>query len=590
MEWKAKPAVTRKAWLDELGRRLVWFFPADQVKDIVSDYREQFEAGHDHCRTEAEIIQGLGTPEEAAALLLEEEPSTKHNCVRHCAIWGAALVVCCCFLWVCLSTVSYGLFWVGVVSFIPIAASVLFWLVRGPARVMLEKFLPAEKRVSPVLVYYVPAALTLLCLIERLGLHLYSSHIASQFQANQMSEEAFQQAAQAIGIGNTLFLIGFLWLLVLLLAWVIFLCVKASVRYFPGAIHTFGTLGTVFFTLTYYSSMNFSLWNPLIDLLLSLLPYCVGLVTALAFQQWIDGRRPLPRIFRDRELSWQDWRQRLGVCLLGWFDPKQTLEILEDYQEQYELGREQGKSEEDLLAEMGRPETVVRDLLAEDRKARLRRRKTWRWAVLAGLSGWLLLGLMRHFEFGGAGFGWFYYQFSLQIGLFSVALGTVSLFFLLHVQERAAVERRFPVTCKPSLWLLPLPLLASVLVESLALWCICNAFDYQIPVLLGKPVTWFIIRGIECSVLLLTLLLIRTLNRCVSGSIRHFPAVPLLAGSMAHILCVGIYLSAMDLEYIHEDLAGTIRVNLTAMFPLLLGLVLAAALWLVLRADRKKEG
>lgn len=590
MKWKAKPAATRIAWLDELGRRLVWYFPVAQVRDILSDYQEQFEAGHDHCKTESEIIQNLGTPEEAAALLLEEEPSAKVNCLRHCAIWGAALVVCCCFLWVCLSTVSYGLFWVGVVSFIPIAASALFWLVRGPARVTLEDHFPAEKRVSPVLVYYVPAALTLVCLIERIGLTMYSSHIASQFQANQMSEEAFRQAAEVIGIGNSLFLVGFLWLLVLLLAWVIFLCVKASVRYFSGVIHTFGTLGTVFFTLTYYSSMNFSLWNPLIDLLFSLLPYGVGLATALVFQSWIDGRRPLPRFFLGNAVSWQDWRHRLGVCLLGWFPAEQTIEILEDYQEQYELGREQGRSEEDLLAEMGRPETVVRDLLAEDRKARLRRRKTWRWAVLAGLSGWLLLGLLRCFEFGGTGFGWFYYNHALQIALFSIVLGTVSLFFLLHTRERAAVERRFPTPRKPNIWLILLPLLASALVESLVMLCIYGGYDDQAPYLRSKPIIWYTILAIELSTLLLALLLIWTLNCCVSGSIRHFPTVPPIAGSIANVLCAGIYLSGMDMTYIHEDLAGSIRANLIAVYPLLAGLILAVVLWLALRSASKKEG
>ena len=273
MAWKTKPAQTRTAWLDELGRRLVWFFPASQVKDILSDYQEQFDAGHDHCKTEPEIIQGLGTPAEAAALLLEEEPSTKLNCLRHNVLWGAALAVCCFFFWLCLSTTSYGLFWIGTAFFIPGTASVLFWLVRGPARVMLD--LSAEKRASPVLVYYVPAALALVCVAERLILSQYSNHIVSQHQSNQISEEAFQQAAEAIGIGNTLFLMGFLLLLALLLAWVLFLCVKASVRYFSGVIHTFGTFGTVLFTLTYYSWMFGGTWGPVIDLLFSLLPYCV---------------------------------------------------------------------------------------------------------------------------------------------------------------------------------------------------------------------------------------------------------------------------------------------------------------------------
>ena len=590
MEWKAKPAKTRQAWLDELGRRLVWFFPADQVKDIVSDYREQFEAGHDHCRTEAEIIQGLGTPAEAAALLLEEEPSAKVNCLRHSLIWGAVLAVCFAFLWIALNAYSFSFLWIGTSLFFFSSALVLFQLLKCPDRISLERQLLSEKHVSPVLVYAVPAAMALVCAVERLAALWYGSHLSAQLIASQISEETFDQSARALRYGNTLFLLAFLLASGLLTVWMLFRCIRVSVRYFPGIIHALGVFSSVYFMLTYFTMIYQPDWDSALDFPLRLLPYCIGLVTALVFQRWVDGRRPLPRIFRDQEITWQDWRHRLGVCLLGWFPTEQALEVLEDYQERFELGREQGKSEEALLKEMGRPETVVRDLLAEDRKARLRRRKTRRWVVLAAVAGWLLLGLLRCFEFGGWGFGRFFYQFALQIGLFSVVLGTVSLFFLLHVRERAAMERKFPATRKPGFWLLLLPLAAPALVESLALWCICNALDYQTPVLWGKPVTWFILLSIEFSVLLLTLLLIRTLDRCVSGSIRHFPAVPLLVGSMAHILCVGLYLSAMDLAYIREDLAGTIQVNLTAVLPLIAGLVLAVVLWLILRADRKKEG
>ena len=591
MIWRAKPALTRQAWLDELGRRLVWFFPTAQVKDILSDYQEQFDGGHDHCKTEAEIIQGLGTPAEAAGLLLEEESSAKTNCLRHSVLWGAALAVCCFFLWICLSPASFGLFWIGVVFFTPAAASLLFWLVRGPARVALEQDIPAEKRVSTAVVYWLPAALTLVCLVERVLLTLYSDHIVSQYQANQITEEAFQQAASVIRNGNTLFLIGFLLLLVLLLAGMVFLCVKASIRYFPGVIHMFGTLGTVYFTLSYYNWMYSDTWGPVIDTLFSLLPYGVGLATALVFRRWTNGRRPLPRIFQGSAASWQDWRHRLGVCLLRWFPVEQTLEILEDYQEQFEMGREKGRPEEAILDEMGRPEAVVRDLLAEDRKARLRRRKTWVWAVLAGVSGWLLAGLLRSFEFGWTGFGWFYSQNAVQIGLFAVILGTVSLLFLMQVRERAAVERRFPPPKKPSPWLILPPVAASALVESLVLYAICNTLDYRTPVFLGKPVTWYIILSIEFSAMALALLLIWTLDRCVSGSIRYFPALPPIAGGFANVLCAGVYIQSMDMDsmFYREDLARTVRANLTAVYPLLAGLVLAAVLWAILRAAGKKE-
>lgn len=95
-----KSPLTRQKWLEDLGRRLVWYFPAAQVKDILTDYQEQFDAGREHDKTDAEIIQALGTPEEAAALLLEEEPpagwtaSGRPYCGGRC--WGCAAPFCGC--------------------------------------------------------------------------------------------------------------------------------------------------------------------------------------------------------------------------------------------------------------------------------------------------------------------------------------------------------------------------------------------------------------------------------------------------------------------------------------------------------------
>ncbi|MDE7220772.1 MAG: DUF1700 domain-containing protein, partial [Oscillospiraceae bacterium] len=135
MKWSTKPALTRQVWLEKLGQRLVWTFPIAQVKDILSDYQEQFDAGCGHGRTEAEMIQALGTPAEAAALLLEEEPSARMGGLRQTVLWGTALVVCCGGLWLGLLRsiileASFLFF-----LFLPLTVSALFLLLRGPARV-----------------------------------------------------------------------------------------------------------------------------------------------------------------------------------------------------------------------------------------------------------------------------------------------------------------------------------------------------------------------------------------------------------------------------------------------------------------------
>ena len=582
MERKKKPSLTRQAWLNELGRRLVWSFPAAQVKDILSDYQEQFDAGHDHCKSEAEIIQALGTPAEAAALLLEEEPAARTNRLRQNILWGAALALCFVFLWLCLHTVSFGLFWIGSALFIPLASSVLFLLLRGTARVRLEREFPAGTA-SPVLSYCIPFILTLLTVGTEHILFLLA-------RAGRLA--AYDPVF--IGETNTVFILAIEAILAVLGLWLLVRSVSRSIQYLPGVIHTVGAMGTAFFVYAHLHTPIAYRDESSIGLFLLLpccLPYCAGLVTALAFQRWVDGRKPLPRIFQGSVVTWQDWRHRLGVSLLGWFSAEQTLEIMADYQEQYELGLEQGKDAEILLAEMGRPETVVRDLLAEDRKARLHRRKNWPWIVAAAVAGWLLVGLLRAFEFGSIGVPFVYHYHTCAIGIIALLLGTPSLFVLFHGRERAVVERRFPAPQTHPAWSYLPPLVFAAWVLGLSFWLIYCTFGLdEVPFFFGQPLSLYIILSIEFSTLLLTLLLIWTLARCSSNTIRYFPAVPCIAGSIATILCAGIYLSSMDIDYIGRSLPQSTQNFLPSIYPCLMGLLLAIVSWLVLRVTAKKEG
>lgn len=582
MIWRVKPALDRQTWLEELGRRLVWYFPAAQVKEILSDYEEQFDEGHDHCKTQAEIIQALGTPAEAAALLLEEEPSARMNGLRQTGLWAAALGLCCAFLWVCLmNSMSLGLLWTGVFLGLPLTASALFLLIRGPARVALED--SPQRHVSPAVVWVAPAVLTLAGAVEKVVLYIASVQVFPR-----LSETELDRIGRSLRYGNGLFWLALMLVLALLALWLLVRSASVSIRYFPGVIHAFGAMESVLFQWTYFTSIYVEgEVHPMVDLLLRLLPYCTGLLTALVFQRWVDRSRPLPRCFQDGAVTWQDWRHRLGVCLLGWYDAAQAMEVLEDYQEQYDLGREQGKTEAAALSAMGRPEAVVRDLLKEDRKARLRRRKRWPWVVMCVLAGWLLLGLMRAFELGGWGLGWWYQQNSVRTGMTAVVLGAVSLFVLLHVRERAAVEKRFPASRRPTVWPYLLPFLATVLTTVFLVYLISTA---DVSPGTAVPDRMYMIYIIECSVLLLLPLLLWTLARCSSGSIRYFPAVPQIAGSFAQVLCAGIRLSAMDIEALSWNTSETLRAFFHCLLPYLAGLACSLAVWLILRAAGKKRG
>lgn len=576
MKLNMKPAATRQAWLEKLGRRLAWTFPEVQAQDIFTDYQEQFEAGSEHGKSDEEIIKALGTPAEAVAQLLEEDPSTRMDLLRHVLLCGAALAVCWAFVWLNFLGSMDTRFLLGVCVFLPVSTAVLFMLVRGPARVSLERIAAPEKQVSPVSVFFVPLGCMLVCLAAQEILVIMVVRFAHMFPEG--SEP---------GPANVLALFLFAMAMALLALWMLFRSVTCSIRYFPGIVHAGGAAFSALAMISVYTSMDVEIdpargleWK----ILVKILPYLVGLTTARVFHRWVDGSKPLPHCFRPKNVTWPDWRHSLAVRLLGWFPAGQAIEILEDYQEQFELGREQDKTESDLLAEMGRPSTIVRDLLAEDRKARLRRRKQWPWVVMCVLAGWLLLVLMRTFEFGYTGFGWFYSEHIVQIGVLAVVLGTVSLFVLLRVPDRAVVEQRFPTQKIPTVWLYLLPVVFAMAMNGFIIY-LCTAL-WSFP----RTVRFYLVIGIKPSVLTLCILMIWTLARCFSGSIRYLPAAIHAAGCICYILCTGVLCHGIDFE----GMVGNLLYIwfLPCLLPYAVSIVLALAVWLVLRAAGKshKEG
>lgn len=567
-----KPPATRQAWLENLSRRLAWAFPEVQAEDIYADYREQFEAGKGRGKTDDEIIEGLGTPAEAVAQLMEEDPSARMGLLRHILLWGAGLALCWAFAWVSFLGSMNTSFLLGICVFLPVSTAVLFMLVRGPARVSLERTAAPGKTVSSVVFYCITAGImvAVTALQEIVLVSVLRLNVSAPENIGPMNVLALFLTTLAMG---------------LLAAWLLLRSVTCSIRYFPGVVHAGGAVFSILAMTGMYTGVDVEI-DPAhaleLRLLLRLAPYLAGLATARFFQHWVDGSKPLPYCFRAKNVTWPDWRHNLAVSLLGWFPAGQTIEILEDYQEQFELGREQGKYETDLLAEMGRPSTIVRDLLAEDRKARMRHKKQRLWTVMCVISGWLMLALARLFELGHTGLGWLYDEYNIQFGVLAVVLGTVSLFVLLHVRERAEVERRFPAEKKPTVWLFLLPLAIAALVNGSIIYLCTSPWHFY------KTVRLYLIIGIESSVLILFILIIWALARCFSGSIRYLPAAIHAAGCVCYVLCTGILYGHIDFE----GMFGELLYNwfLPALLPYAVSVVLAAGVWFVIRRKPRKEG
>lgn len=570
---RAKHIPTPGGWLDGLGKRLVWYFPAPQVRDILEDFGDQWATGRERGRAAGEILEALGTPAEAAAQILDQEPAARLSRLRQSALWGALLAVCLAFLWVSVLSLGGGLL-LPLCSlcsclFLPAASSALFLLLRGPARVTLEERFPPQRRASPLPGLLIPFGVT--ALFEAVELTLIA--------APRLSPEY-------VGMLNTYFILTVAAALGLLALWLVYRTAAVSVGYFPGIPHAVGALGTTFFSYAQCHSLSIADSHAAFagQLLLCLLPYCAGLATALAFQRWTDRRRPLPSLLRERPSTRQGWLHRLGVCLLGWFSAEQAADILSDYDEQLQVGLERGRTEEALIADFGQPETVVRDLLAEDPRARLRRRRTLPWMVMLAAAAWLLLGLLRAFARGAVGWlRWVYFTGNAHwVGAAALLLGTAALSVLLRVRQRAALESRFSPEKRPKVWSLLPPLLLTALVGGPSIWTVCRVHALRADGVL-LPVGQWIVLSIELSVLALMLELIWTLARCFSGSIRYLSAAVHAAGSMAGLLCLGIPLHAIDVTSPVPP-----QLLLPSLLPYAVGAVLAAVLWAVLERGGKE--
>lgn len=569
-----KSPLTRQKWLEDLGRRLAWSFPEPQAKEILTDFQAQFEAGREYGKSDAEIIDALGTPREAVAQLLEEEPAARTEQLRYTLLWLAAAAVCWAFGWLCLYSYFSFFLMVGFCAFVPMTASTLFMLLRGPARIALERLVPPEKTASRTVTFLLPAAAMLACttLQEIAIITVMRLHIILIIN---------------IGAAITTFLLIFIIAMLVLAAWFLLRSVTRSIRYFPGVVHALGgAAGSALFMTRYYKIVDVDplAVPPELEILVRLLPYFTGLFTALAFQRWVDGRKPLPLCFQAKAVTWTDWRHHLGVNLLGWYDPEQAAEIVADYQEQYELGRERGRSVAGLLSEFGRPTAVTRALLQEDRKARLRSRKNRLWAIPFLASLLLLYRMILSFNFGSI-----FFDAALEqvVGCLFLLLGSISLFMLLHGRGRAALEERFPANKQPTVWVYLLPLLCMTAVMGWMVYSFCHP-ELEI---IGHAIPWLLLDLIRFFILVMFLLQLWTLSRCVSGAIRYFPAAVHTAGSIAGMLAMGTILYRLDIEYSLSEWASAFpsveMFQVVLSLPYLLGVLLAAIFWLVLRAAGK---
>lgn len=547
------PAITQQAYLDRLGKHLTFYLPAPQILEILSDYRERFQAGQESGKSEADLIKALGSPKEAALSLLEENPPS--GLLQHILLWGTLLALCFMFLWsfVVYSFSRLSSYLCGCL-FVLMTAVVLFLLLRGSLRATLERHFPPEQRASSPLLLGLPLAL------------------AAAFEAvlqYLLYNPAIIPASVSPGLAVQLLCFGMAGLMMLLSVWWTIRSITCSIWYFSGAVHALGLSVAGLTSLLPFISMEAASNHASLhfDVLLAFLPELTGLAAALLLM-----RTQLPACFQQRSGGRQDYLDQLGKCLLRWFSASQVREILTDYQEQFELGLEHGKTESTLVNELGRPETVARDLLSAESPPvrRCARQRAILWLIPLLPAIYCLLSIFYIYL---VGYG--NWPFVLEAAPpIVLPLGAVSMFALLHGKGRAEVESQFPPEQgKPPALVFLLPMVLVAAAASGLLYLLVNSVELSTR-FVSIPIGNLTAIYLEGTFLLLAVLLAWTLSLSFTRSIQYFPATVHATGAMVSIPYMASFLKHIDPtvidSYTSLKLAGIVLPTLSSYLTCLL--------------------
>ena len=275
---------------------------------------------------------------------------------------------------------------------------------------------------------------------------------------------------------------------------------------------------------------------------------------------------------------------RLGRTLLRYFPIGQVEELLEDYQEHFSLGRERGGMDGELIAALGTPEAVTKEILKEMPEGWLYLiRHSIRWGLLLLFAGFLLF--LRY-----TGAGWAFFQNTAEEtgSCVLLLLSTAAMFALLRGREMAAVEGRFLQTSlRPGIiaaYILPAGAAAATAAMVQHLLATADSIEIAAVGLLCSAV-------LDAGSLVTVLTVIWGLWRSYGTSIRYFPATVHAVGALLFIRQIERFIRSMDMVsevYLEKFISRQLVWEPLAAYCL--GIFLALLFWYGIRKMMRRGG
>lgn len=230
----SSPVNSEALCLNRLGAHLLQFFPLSQVQEILADYQEYLSLGREQGTSTEGLLQELKNPAGIRQELLGEMPKGGRFFFLWTGGWGAFFLFT---LYVCLHSFSHNISPITVLIPLMVSLSVsLFALLHGRARAILEQQLGI---LPPKGSFWIPQLFLLI-------LTALTEYTMQWLLVRPPASIPTYIGRWHIGPAISGFLCSLVLLLMLLLIWTLFQMRKNSVQYYPGAIHT---LGTIFFLL-----------------------------------------------------------------------------------------------------------------------------------------------------------------------------------------------------------------------------------------------------------------------------------------------------------------------------------------------------
>lgn len=254
-----------RAYLKELYKHLIWYYPPRQVKEIIMDYQEFFTVGKEKGVDTDSLIEEWGHPKTVVLALNKENPFSRLHLYRQA---GLILTSIICFI-SCFYHFLYG-----VMGFLIFESVILFTLLHGTQRLQIEQGLPRTAgRSLSVWLFNILVSISVIML-----------EVGMQYLSRNIDHVPENIGGLPIGYVIDMICVFCIVSTAVFFIWLLRYTMFQSIRYYGGLIHSMGAILFMLEIRMILRSMDLATKSQFSkDILECLSYYGMGIIIAVCF-------------------------------------------------------------------------------------------------------------------------------------------------------------------------------------------------------------------------------------------------------------------------------------------------------------------